>query len=186
MITRQFRSATALTALKNIRDCWNVPVYSVETTDAIRTCAEGVVEPDDHGCCVSGFLGHIVSPAKRTPSMPPVIIMTVSSQPATYVAQLASAPDAAREILRQLLTALASSQTDVYTVARISLRPTSVMELRHIATSGDCVITRAFICSSQELHRLQAVDDRCQTPRTSACRHTDNAEASRAGAHFVR
>ncbi|MFP1527591.1 hypothetical protein ACLB1R_08615 [Escherichia coli] len=46
-----------------------------------------------------------------------------------------SPPGATREILEQLLTALASSQTDVYTVARIiaPLRPTNVADYRHVA-----------------------------------------------------
>lgn len=59
-----------------------------------------------------------------------------------------SPPDATREILEQLLTALASSQTDVYTVARIisPLRPTNVTDYRTSPSGSDYVIFAAFIC----------------------------------------
>ncbi len=59
-----------------------------------------------------------------------------------------SPPDATREILEQLLTALASSQTDVYTIARIisPLRPTNVADYRHIAFWQRLRYFAAFIC----------------------------------------
>ncbi|MCZ5933508.1 hypothetical protein O5264_13200 [Escherichia coli] len=81
-----------------------------------------------------------------------------------------SPPDATREILEQLLTALASSQTDVYTVARIisPLRPTNVADYRHVAFWQRLrYFCRLYLQSSQELHRLQSgVDDRARLPRT--------------------
>lgn len=74
-----------------------------------------------------------------------------------------SPPCATREILEQLLTALASSQTDVYTVARIiaPLRPTNVADYRHVAFWQRLrYFCRLYLQSSQELHRLQSgVDD---------------------------
>ena len=95
-------------------------------------------------------------------------------------------PGATREILEQLLTALASSQTDVYTVARIiaPLRPTNVADYRHVAFWQRLrYFCRLYLQSSQELHRLQSgVDDHTRLPRTSGlARHTDNAEAMWSG-----
>lgn len=83
-----------------------------------------------------------------------------------------SPPGATREILEQLLTALASSQTDAYTVARIiaPLRPTNVADYRHVAFWQRLrYFCRLYLQSSQELHRLQSgVDDHARLARTSA------------------
>lgn len=97
-----------------------------------------------------------------------------------------SPPCATREILEQLLTALASSQTDIYTVARIiaPLRPTNVADYRHVAFWQRLrYFCRLYLQSSQELHRLQSgVDDHARLPWTSGlARHTDNAEAMWSG-----
>ena len=97
-----------------------------------------------------------------------------------------SPPGATREILEQLLTALASSQTDAYTVARIiaPLRPTNVADYRHVAFWQRLrYFCRLYLQSSQELHRLQSgVDDHARLARTSAlARHTDNTEAMWSG-----
>ncbi len=83
--------------------------------------------------------------------------MTSVIQPATYVAQLALR-QMPREILERLLTALASSQTDVYTVARIISRYADQrrrLPARRLL-AATTLFCRLYLQSSQELHRLQS------------------------------
>ena len=92
---------------------------------------------------------------------------------------------------RQLLTALASSQTDVYTVTQYL--PTTPDQRRRLPAHRLLAATTLFLCrlylqSSQELHRLQSgqmiVPD---STDIGLARHADNAEAMRADSgHFVR
>ena len=105
-----------------------------------------------------------------------------------------SPPGATREILEQLLTALASSQTDAYTVARIIalLRPTNVADYRHVAPSWQRLrYFAAFICKVvRNCHRLQSgVDDHARLARTSALWLVIPTTPKLCGAgcvHFVR
>ncbi|MGQ7789828.1 hypothetical protein ACULNC_13015 [Shigella flexneri] len=93
-----------------------------------------------------------------------------------------SPPGAAREILEQLLTALASSQTDAYTVARViaPLRPTNVRRLparRLVAAST--LFLPPLSAKSSEFRRLpkRLMIMPLRTDIRSGSSHTDNAEA---------
>ncbi len=92
-------------------------------------------------------------------------------QPATYVAQLASPPDATREILEQLLTALASSKqkfTPSHVLSPHYARPTSRLPT-HRFLAATTLFLPPLSASSQELHRLQSgVDDHARLPRHPA------------------
>lgn len=92
-------------------------------------------------------------------------------------------PASMREIMDQLLTALARSQTDSYAIARIiaPLAPTDVSDYRHVAFWQRLrYFCRLYLRTS---HQLRLIENGgpltpVNIPRTPAlARHTDNAEA---------
>ena len=196
MILPSSSDATALlTALKNMhaRLLEHASLlWQPETTDAIRAAHEGVIGQilTMNLLRIQAFWSHYrfrQQNARLNALLHQQLRMTsVISSLRRMLLNWPSPPDATREILEQLLTALASSQTDVYTVARIisPLRPTNVADYRHVAFWQRLrYFCRLYLQSSQELHRLQSgVDDRARLPRTSGlARHTDNAEAMWSG-----
>ncbi|MDU1267595.1 MAG: FUSC family protein [Escherichia coli] len=166
--------------------------FPPETTDAIRAAHEGVIGQilTMNLLRIQAFWSHYrfrQQNARLNALLHQQLRMTsVISSLRRMLLNWPSPPGATREILEQLLTALASSQTDVYTVARIiaPLRPTNVADYRHVAFWQRLrYFCRLYLQSSQELHRLQSgVDDHTRLPRTSGlARHTDNAEAMWSG-----
>lgn len=92
-------------------------------------------------------------------------------------------PDRTREIVEQLLSALAKPQTDGYTVARIiaPLAPTDRNDFRHVAFWQRLrYFCRLYLQCSRQLHLIEegappaAIHTRRVPP---LARHTDNAEA---------
>lgn len=196
MILPSSSDATALlTALKNMhaRLLEHASLlWQPETTDAIRAAHEGVIGQilTMNLLRIQAFWSHYrfrQQNARLNALLHQQLRMTsVISSLRRMLLNWPSPPGATREILEQLLTALASSQTDVYTVARIiaPLRPTNVADYRHVAFWQRLrYFCRLYLQSSQELHRLQSdVDDHARLPRTSGlARHTDNAEAMWSG-----
>lgn len=196
MILPSSSDATALlTALKNMhaRLLEHASLlWQPETTDAIRAAHEGVIGQilTMNLLRIQAFWSHYrfrQQNARLNALLHQQLRMTsVISSLRRMLLNWPSPPGATREILEQLLTALASSQTDVYTVARIiaPLRPTNVADYRHVAFWQRLrYFCRLYLQSSQELHRLQSgVDDHTRLPRTSGlARHTDNAEAMWSG-----
>lgn len=196
MILPSSSDATALlTALKNMhaRLLEHASLlWQPETTDAIRAAHEGVIGQilTMNLLRIQAFWSHYrfrQQNARLNALLHQQLRMTsVISSLRRMLLNWPSPPGASREILEQLLTALASSQTDVYTVARIiaPLRPTNVADYRHVAFWQRLrYFCRLYLQSSQELHRLQSgVDDHTRLPRTSGlARHTDNAEAMWSG-----
>lgn len=92
-------------------------------------------------------------------------------------------PAHTRDIIDQLLTALASSRTDSYAVARIiaPLAPTDGIDFRHIAFWQRLrYFCRLYLQNSQQLRLIEkgAPLTQINVPRVPAlARHTDNAEA---------
>lgn len=196
MILPSSSDATALlTALKNMhaRLLEHASLlWQPETNDAIRAAHEGVIGQilTMNLLRIQAFWSHYrfrQQNARLNALLHQQLRMTsVISSLRRMLLNWPSPPGATREILEQLLTALASSQTDAYTVARIiaPLRPTNVADYRHVAFWQRLrYFCRLYLQSSQELHRLQSgVDDHARLARTSAlARHTDNAEAMWSG-----
>lgn len=169
MILPSSSDATALlTALKNMhaRLLEHASLlWQPETTDAIRAAHEGVIGQilTMNLLRIQAFWSHYrfrQQNARLNALLHQQLRMTsVISSLRRMLLNWPSPPGATREILEQLLTALASSQTDVYTVARIiaPLRPTNVADYRHVAFWQRLrYFCRLYLQSSQELHRLQS------------------------------
>lgn len=129
-------------------------LWRPETTDAIRAAHEGVIGQilTMNLLRIQAFWSHYrfrQQNARLNALLHQQLRMTsVISSLRRMLLNWPSPPDATREILEQLLTALASSQTDVYTVTRIIshyARPTS--PTTGTSPSGsDYAIFAAFIC----------------------------------------
>lgn len=129
-------------------------LWQPETTDAIRAAHEGVIGQilTMNLLRIQAFWSHYrfrQQNARLNALLHQQLRMTsVISSLRRMLLNWPSPPGATREILEQLLTALASSQTDVYTVARIiaPLRPTNVADYRHVAFWQRLRYFAAFIC----------------------------------------
>lgn len=163
MILPSSSDATALlTALKNMhaRLLEHASLlWQPETTDAIRAAHEGVIGQilTMNLLRIQAFWSHYrfrQQNARLNALLHQQLRMTsVISSLRRMLLNWPSPPCATREILEQLLTALASSQTDVYTVARIiaPLRPTNVADYRHVAFWQRLrYFCRLYLQSSQE------------------------------------
>ena len=135
-------------------------LWQPETTDAIRAAHEGVIGQilTMNLLRIQAFWSHYrfrQQNARLNALLHQQLRMTsVISSLRRMLLNWPSPPGATREILEQLLTALASSQTDVYTVARIiaPLRPTNVADYRHVAFWQRLrYFCRLYLQSSQEL-----------------------------------
>ena len=167
-------------------------LWQPETTDAIRAAHEGVIGQilTMNLLRIRAFWSHYrfrQQNARLNALLHQQLRMTsVISSLRRMLLNWPSPPGATREILEQLLTALASSQTDVYTVARI-IAPATPDQRRRLSArrllAATTLFCRLYLQSSQELHHLQSgVDDHTRLPRTSGpARHTDNAEAMWSG-----
>lgn len=196
MILPSSSDATALlTALKNMhaRLLEHASLlWQPETTDAIRTAHESVIGQilTMNLLRIQAFWSHYrfrQQNARLNALLHQQLRMTsVISSLRRMLLNWPSPPGATREIIEQLLTVLANSQTNFYTIARIiaPLRPTNLADYRHVAFWHRLrYFCHLYLQSSQELHRLESSsDDHTRLPRASGlARHTDNAEAMWSG-----
>lgn len=169
MILPSSSDATALlTALKNMhaRLLEHASLlWQPETTDAIRTAHESVIGQilTMNLLRIQAFWSHYrfrQQNARLNALLHQQLRMTsVISSLRRMLLNWPSPPGATREIIEQLLTVLANSQTNFYTVARIiaPLRPTNLADYRHVAFWHRLrYFCHLYLQSSQELHRLKA------------------------------
>lgn len=193
MILPSTSDGTALlTALKNMhaRLLEHASLlWQPETTDAIRSAHEGVIGQilTMNLLRIQAFWSHYRF--RRQNALLNALLhnqlrlTSVISSLRRMLLNWPNPPAQMREIIDQLLAALARSQTDSYAVARIiaPLAPTDVSDYRHVAFWQRLhYFCRLYLRTS---HQLRLIENGgpltpVNIPRTPAlARHTDNAEA---------
>ncbi|MBN6043282.1 FUSC family protein [Citrobacter sp. ku-bf4] len=193
MILPSTSDGTALlTALKNMhaRLLEHASLlWQSETTDAIRSAHEGVIGQilTMNLLRIQAFWSHYRF--RRQNALLNALLhnqlrlTSVISSLRRMLLNWPNPPAQMREIIDQLLAALARSQTDSYAVARIiaPLAPTDVSDYRHVAFWQRLrYFCRLYLRTS---HQLRLIENGgpltpVNIPRTPAlARHTDNAEA---------
>ena len=197
MILPSTSDGTALlTALKNMhaRLLEHASLlWQPETTDAIRSAHEGVIGQilTMNLLRIQAFWSHYRF--RRQNALLNALLhqqlrlTSVISSLRRMLLSWPNPPAHTREIIEQLLTALARSQTDSYTVARIiaPLAPDNASDFRHVAFWQRLrYFCRLYLRSSHQLRRVEQGEppSRMAIPRAPAlARHTDNAEAMWSG-----
>lgn len=193
MILPSTSDGTALlTALKNMhaRLLEHASLlWQPETTDAIRSAHEGVIGQilTMNLLRIQAFWSHYRF--RRQNALLNALLhnqlrlTSVISSLRRMLLNWPNPPAPVREIIDQLLAALARSQTDSYAVARIiaPLAPTDASDYRHVAFWQRLrYFCRLYLRTS---HQLRVIENggpltTINIPRTPAlARHTDNAEA---------
>lgn len=193
MILPSTSDGTALlTALKNMhaRLLEHASLlWQPETTDAIRSAHEGVIGQilTMNLLRIQAFWSHYRF--RRQNALLNALLhnqlrlTSVISSLRRMLLNWPNPPAPVREIIDQLLAALARSQTDSYAVARIiaPLAPTDASDYRHVAFWQRLrYFCRLYLRTS---HQLRVIENggsltTVNIPRTPALvRHTDNAEA---------
>lgn len=192
MILPSSSDATALlTALKNMHSRLLEHaslLWQPETNDAIRTAHEGVIGQilTMNLLRIQAFWSHYRF--RRQNALLNALLhqqlrlTSVISSLRRMLLNWPSPPPQARNILEQLLSALADPRTDIYTVARIiaPLRPHERADYRHAAFWERLgYFCRLYLESNRQLLRLQSGAMKEAKPsRTSGlARHTDHVEA---------
>ncbi|AKE58823.1 fusaric acid resistance protein [Citrobacter amalonaticus Y19] len=193
MILPSTSDGTALlTALKNMhaRLLEHASLlWQPETTDAIRSAHEGVIGQilTMNLLRIQAFWSHYRF--RRQNALLNALLhnqlrlTSVISSLRRMLLNWPNPPAHTREVIDQLLIALARSQTDSYAVARIiaPLAPNDVSDYRHVAFWQRLrYFCRLYLRTSHQLHQIEhgGALTPVHIPRAPAlARHTDNAEA---------
>ncbi|CAI9391295.1 TPA: FUSC family protein [Citrobacter amalonaticus] len=193
MILPSTSDGTALlTALKNMhaRLLEHASLlWQPETTDAIRSAHEGVIGQilTMNLLRIQAFWSHYRF--RRQNALLNALLhhqlrlTSVISSLRRMLLNWPNPPAHTRDVIDQLLTALARSQTDSYTIARIiaPLAPANGADYRHVAFwQRLCYFCRLYLRTSHQLYLIEngGALTPVHIPRAPAlARHTDNAEA---------
>lgn len=193
MILPSTSDGTALlTALKNMhaRLLEHASLlWQPETTDAIRSAHEGVIGQilTMNLLRIQAFWSHYRF--RRQNALLNALLhqqlrlTSVISSLRRMLLNWPNPPEQTRDVIEQLLTALANPRTDSYTVARIiaPLHPKNRQDYRHVAFWQRLrYFCQLYLHNSHQLRLLEngaAVDEIKVTHSPGLARHTDNAEA---------
>lgn len=193
MILPSTSDGTALlTALKNMhaRLLEHASLlWQPETTDAIRSAHEGVIGQilTMNLLRIQAFWSHYRF--RRQNALLNALLhqqlrlTSVISSLRRMLLNWPNPPEQTRDVIEQLLAALANPRTDSYTVARIiaPLHPKNRQDYRHVAFWQRLrYFCQLYLHNSHQLRLLEngaAVDEIKVTRSPGLARHTDNAEA---------